>query len=396
MKLNSIEETIDEIKQGKVIIVVDDENRENEGDLVCAADKITPAIINFMISKGKGLVCVPMKEKDLERLKLNQMVKNNSDPHCTAFTISVDYKASKTGISASERAITIQNLANPKSQSCDFVSPGHIFPLKAKTGGILERAGHTEASIEIVELAGFSPVAVICEIIKDDGEMARLPDLYEFAKKWNLKIISIEDLQRYKKKSGIKREIEINLPTKFGDFNLIAFSDDKNLEPHLALIKGDVAKANKPILTRIHSECLTGDLLGSQKCDCGDQLGESLDRIEKEGLGVVLYLRQEGRGIGLLNKLKAYKLQEDGADTVDANLLLGFEPELRDYKVAADILKDLGIYHVDLMTNNPLKIQGLEENEIEVKNRISIEIEKNKFNYEYLNTKKLRMGHLIN
>ncbi|MCD4817908.1 MAG: 3,4-dihydroxy-2-butanone-4-phosphate synthase [Candidatus Cloacimonetes bacterium] len=393
--LDKIVDAIKDIKNGKMIIVVDDENRENEGDLVIAAEKITPKAVNFMITKGKGLVCAPMLNSSLKKLNLPQMVEKNSDTFETAFTISVDHKSSKTGISAFERATTILELTKENSQ--DFKAPGHIFPLRAKENGILEREGHTEAAVDLARLAGLKPFGVICEIIGDDGKMARLPKLKELAKEWEMKIISIKDLIEYRKSAEniLKPSSKVKLPTKFGDFMLYAFQDSKFVEPHLALVKGNIENAPDPILVRVHSECFTGDVFGSEKCDCGTQLHEAMRQIEDLGEGILIYLRQEGRGIGLLNKLKAYELQEKGADTVQANLELGFEPELRDFEVAARILKFFKLHKINLLTNNPIKVSDLKKNGISVVERFPIEIEPTCSNKFYLKTKKEKMGHLL-
>ncbi len=396
MALNTIKEALEDLKNGKMVIVVDDEDRENEGDLVLAAEMVTPEAINFMITHGKGLVCMPMEEKDLNRLNLSLMVQKNTDTHQTAFTVSVDYKDTSTGISAYERALTIKELINPDRFPEDFKRPGHIFPLQAKDGGVLIRPGHTEAAVDLAKLSGLYPAGVICEIILEDGTMARLPQLLKMAEKWDLKIISIADLIKYRQKfeKQVERVAIVNLPTKFGEFTMSAYSAPDSNEPHLALVKGDLSDDN-PILVRVHSECLTGDVFGSERCDCGEQLARSLQKIDELGRGVLLYLRQEGRGIGLLNKLKAYELQEEGYDTVDANLKLGFEAELRDFSVGAAILQDLGIHQIKLMTNNPLKITGLTENNIEVVEREPLEIPPTCANVGYLTTKKERMGHLL-
>ncbi len=392
-----IEEALSELQQGNMIIVIDDEDRENEGDLVLAAEFVTPKKINFMISEAKGLVCVPMKKDDLNRLELEQMVCKNTDNHQTAFTISVDHISNTTGISAYDRARTIKELSNPKNRAKDFRRPGHIFPLQAKRKGILQRAGHTEATIELLELAGLQPTGVICEIINHDGTMARLPDLQNFAKKWHLKIISIQDIIEYQKnkRSCVQRETtNINLPTKWGNFRLFSYTSLRSNEPHLALVKGNPAKSKEPVLCRIHSECFTGDLLGSLRCDCGDQLATALEKIEKKGEGILIYLRQEGRGIGLSNKLKAYELQDKGLDTVEANKVLGFPAELREFKIAADILQDQKINSVELLTNNPFKINELKKYNIAV-DRVPLEIKPNCNNENYLKTKKNKMGHLL-
>ena len=395
--INSIEEALCELKKGKMVIVVDDEDRENEGDLVIPAEYVSPEIINFMISQAKGLVCMPMIDEDLQRLELDQMVSKNTDSHQTAFTVSVDHISNSTGISAFDRATTVRELINSNNTKKDFRRPGHIFPLRAKNKGVLERAGHTEAAVDLARLAGFHPAGVICEIINPEGTMARLPELIEFAEKWQLKLITIKDLIEYRlqHESSVKRETgEINLPTKWGNFKMIGYSSSDSNEPHIALIKGNLSDSIKPILCRVHSECFTGDLLGSLRCDCGDQLSKAMQKIEENGEGVLIYLRQEGRGIGLLNKLKAYELQDEGLDTVEANKALGYPAEMRHFKIAADMLKDLNIDKVELMTNNPLKINQLEECGIEVVRKIH-EFEPTCTNLNYLQTKKEKMGHLL-
>lgn len=396
MKFSSIEEAISDLKEGKMIIVVDDEGRENEGDLVIPADMATGESINFMIKYAKGLVCAPVEEEIAERLKLNPMVENNTDNNETAFTVSVDHIDTTTGISAFERAHTINKLitgSNPE----EFRRPGHVFPLIAKKNGVLERIGHTEASVDLSKLAGFNGAAVICEIVKDDGTMARRDDLMVFAEEHGLKIITIEALIKYrlKNESIVQKETEAKLPTKYGEFKVIAFKEKNTEKCHLALIKGDINNLDN-VLVRVHSECLTGDALGSSKCDCGEQYEASMKMIAKEGSGVLLYMRQEGRGIGLLNKLKAYALQDQGLDTVDANRHLGFEDDLRDYKASSDILKELGVSSIRLITNNPDKIEGLVKYGINVNTRIPIEMNANKYDIDYLRTKKIRMNHLLN
>ena len=396
MNFSSIEEAIGDLKEGKMIIVVDDEGRENEGDLVIPADMATGESINFMIKYAKGLVCAPVEEEIAERLKLNPMVENNTDNHETAFTVSVDHIDTTTGISAFERAHTINKLitgSNPE----EFRRPGHVFPLIAKKNGVLERIGHTEASVDLSKLAGFNGAAVICEIVKDDGTMARRDDLMVFAEEHGLKIITIEALIKYrlKNESIVQKETEAKLPTKYGEFKVIAFKEKNTEKCHLALIKGDIDNLDN-VLVRVHSECLTGDALGSSKCDCGEQYEASMKMISKEGNGVLIYMRQEGRGIGLLNKLKAYALQDQGFDTVDANRQLGFEDDLRDYKASADILKELGISSIRLITNNPDKMEGLIKYGININKRIPIEINANKYDINYLRTKKIRMNHILN
>ena len=393
----TIEAALEDIKNGIPVIVVDDENRENEGDLFIAAEKATYDGINFMTKYAKGLMCTPLSIEYAEKLYLDQMVANNTDAKCTAFTVSIDYKyGTTTGISVGDRLTTIQKLADKTSQASDFSRPGHIFPLTAKKGGVLERDGHTEASVDLCRIAGLAPIGVICEILKDDGSMARMDDLEIFSKEHNLKIITIEDLIKYRKKTEelMKVEVVANMPTDSGTFKMVGFENHIDGKEHIALVKGDV-NGKENVSVRIHSECFTGDILGSLRCDCGSQLKTAMRRIERQGQGIVLYLRQEGRGIGLLNKMRAYNLQEQGVDTLDANLQLGFEADMRDYAVAAQMLKALGVKSVKLLTNNPLKINGLKEYGIEVVDREEIEIEHNKVNKIYLKTKKERMGHLL-
>lgn len=398
MKLNTIPEAIEEIKNGKLIIVVDDEDRENEGDFLTAARNVTPEIINFMATVGRGLICMPMSEEMCDRLELPMMVKTNSANHETAFTVSVDLLGygCTTGISAHDRAKTIQHLIKPNVNPSDFARPGHIFPLRAKTGGVLRRAGHTEATVDLARMAGFEEAGVLIEIMNEDGTMARMPELLKIAKKHKLKIISIKDLIEYRMKhdSLIKREVEVDMPSKYGHFRVRAYSQVGANEPHLAIIKG-TWKKNEPVLVRVHSSCLTGDILGSLRCDCGDQLDASLKQIEQEGKGVVLYMQQEGRGIGLLNKLKAYQLQEQGMDTYEANQALGLPMDARDYGVGAQILNDLGISKMKLMTNNPKKRVGLIGYGLEIVDNVSIECKPNKHNQKYLQAKKDIGGHDI-
>ncbi|MFD2611961.1 bifunctional 3,4-dihydroxy-2-butanone-4-phosphate synthase/GTP cyclohydrolase II [Paenibacillus gansuensis] len=397
VKLDRIEEAIQDLMQGKVVIVVDDEDRENEGDFIALADKATPEVINFMITEGRGLVCVPIEEDRAKALDLPPMVARNTDYHGTAFTVSVDHMETTTGISAHERSRTIRALIDPNTRAGDFRRPGHVFPLVAKKGGVLRRAGHTEAAIDLAKLAGSYPAGVICEVIKEDGTMARLPDLVQIAKRHDLKLISIEDLIRFRNRMEnlIKREVEVNMPTDFGVFRAIAYTNDVDNKEHVALVKGQI-DPDTPTLIRVHSECLTGDVFHSHRCDCGPQLAAALRQIDENGSGVLLYMRQEGRGIGLINKLKAYKLQEQGLDTVDANLQLGFAADLRDYGIGAQILKDLGIRQIRLLTNNPRKIRGLEGYGLEVVERVPIQMEENESNTNYLHTKKAKLGHLLN
>jgi 3,4-dihydroxy 2-butanone 4-phosphate synthase/GTP cyclohydrolase II len=397
-KLNTIAEAILEIKKGNIVIVVDDENRENEGDFVAAAEKVNPEMINFMATHGRGLICVPLLEKRCNELKLDLMVGKNTDPMKTQFTISVDKigNGCTTGISAYDRSETVKALADPKTRINDLSRPGHIFPLKAMNGGVLRRAGHTEAAIDLARLAKLKPCGLIVEVMNKNGTMAKLNDLRKIAKKHNLKIISIEDLIAYRlqNESLIKKEVTIDLPTKFGKFKLIGYRDVNTNEEHLAIIKGKW-KVNEAILTRVHSSCFTGDILGSLKCDCGDQLTLALQQIEKEGKGVVLYMNQEGRGIGLMNKLKSYKLQQKGLDTVEANLKLGFKMDERDYGVGAQILRDLGVSKLKLLTNNPTKKAGLISYGIEIVKNIPIVGAINVYNKKYLATKKKKMKHTI-
>ncbi|RSL32089.1 bifunctional 3,4-dihydroxy-2-butanone-4-phosphate synthase/GTP cyclohydrolase II [Salibacterium salarium] len=391
-----IEEAIYDLMQGKTVIVCDDEDRENEGDFVALADQVAPETINFMITHGRGLVCTPITEQKAEELELVPMVDHNTDPHGTAFTVSIDHESAKTGISATERAETIQALLNPESKSQHFKRPGHVFPLVAKNGGVLRRAGHTEAAIDLARLSGSEPAGVICEVIKDDGEMARVPDLREIADKNELKMITIKDLiqYRHKKDKLVKKEAEIKLPTDFGDFRAVGYTSVVDDKESIALIKGSLIP-NEPTLVRVHSECLTGDVFGSHRCDCGPQLQAALQQIEKEGRGILLYMRQEGRGIGLINKMKAYQLQEQGYDTVEANEKLGFKPDLRDYGIGAQVLRDLGVTKMRLLTNNPRKITGLKGYGLEVTDRVALELPYNKDNEKYMRTKYSKLGHML-
>ncbi|WP_305952302.1 bifunctional 3,4-dihydroxy-2-butanone-4-phosphate synthase/GTP cyclohydrolase II [Emticicia oligotrophica] len=398
MKLDRIEDAIEAIRNGEIIIVVDDEDRENEGDFICAAEKTTPEMVNFMVKEGRGLMCTPLTRKRCEELELDMMVGKNTAQHETAFTVSVDLLGNgcTTGISASDRAKTIQALVNPATKPEDLGRPGHIFPLRAAEGGVIRRSGHTEAAIDLAVLAGLQPAGVLIEILNEDGTMARLPQLFEIAKKFNLKLVSIKDLIEYRleKESLIKREIGVNMPTEWGNFDMVAFRQLDNDQLHLALIKG-TWEENEPIMVRVHSSCVTGDIFGSCRCDCGPQLHAAMEMVEKEGKGVILYMNQEGRGIGLLNKLKAYKLQEMGRDTVEANLELGFKMDERDYGVGAQILRNLGIKKMKLISNNPKKRAGLIGYGLEIIDSIPIEIEANPHNVGYLQTKRDKMGHNI-
>ena len=398
IKLDTIEEAIAEIKAGKAVIVVDDEDRENEGDFITAARNATPEMINFMARHGRGLICVPMNGERCDELLLNPMVGKNTSNHETNFTVSVDLLGygCTTGISASDRSKTIKALINPEIKPEELGRPGHIFPLRAMEGGVLRRSGHTEATVDLSRLAGFEPAGVLVEIMNDDGEMARLPDLYQIARRFDLKLICIKDLIAYRLKhdSLIRKEVTVKMPTAWGEFTLTAFTQTDTGEPHLALSKG-TWKEGEPVLVRVHSSCVTGDIFGSCRCDCGPQLHKAMEMIEKEGKGVVLYMHQEGRGIGLINKLKAYNLQEHGLDTVDANLELGFKMDQRDYGVGAQILRYLGVSKMRLMTNNPTKRAGLIGYGLEVVENVPIEITSNMHNELYLRTKRDKMGHLI-
>ncbi len=396
--LDSIESAIEDIKKGKLVVVVDDEDRENEGDFITAARNVSPEVINFMSKQGRGLICAALVEERCDELGLELMVNNNTALHETAFTVSVDLlgHGCGTGISAGDRAKTIQALIDPQTKPGDFGKPGHIFPLRAKKGGVLRRAGHTEAAIDLARLAGFEPAGVLVEIMNEDGSMARLPDLTEVAKKFDFKIISIKDLIEYrvKRDSLIEKIVTVDMPTRFGDFELIAFQEKHTSNEHLALIKGKW-DADEPVLVRVHSSCFTGDILGSLRCDCGEQLHAAMKMVEKEGKGALLYMNQEGRGIGLLNKLKAYKLQEEGMDTVEANLHLGFQMDQRDYGIGAQILRHLGIHKLKLISNNPKKRVGLIGYGLEVIENIPLEISPNPHNEKYMQTKRDKLGHEI-
>jgi 3,4-dihydroxy 2-butanone 4-phosphate synthase/GTP cyclohydrolase II len=398
IKIDTIEDALEDVRNGKVVIVVDDEDRENEGDFICAAETVTPEIINFMATHGRGLICAPLVEDRCEELKLDLMVGNNTAAFETPFTVSVDLigHGCTTGISAHDRFKTIKALVDPETKPEELGKPGHIFPLKAKKEGVLRRSGHTEAAIDLAKLAGFRPAGVLVEIMNEDGSMARLPDLRIVADKFRMKLITIKDLIAYRMKheSQIKRHIDVNLPTEFGDFKLVAFEEKATQEIHMALVKGTWEK-DEPVMVRVHSSCVTGDIFGSCRCDCGSQLHSAMMMVENEGKGVVLYMKQEGRGIGLLNKLKAYKLQEQGLDTVEANLQLGFDMDNRDYGIGAQILHDLGISKIRLITNNPKKRVGLMGYGLEIVENISIEIKPNPHNEKYLQTKRDKLGHMI-
>ena len=394
-KLDTIEEALIDIREGKLIIVVDDEDRENEGDFIAAAEKMTPEMVNFMVTHGRGVVCAPLTEERCDELELEMQVSNNTSIHSTPFTVSVDkLEGCTTGVSAADRAATFIALADPNSKPDTFGRPGHIFPLRAKSRGVLRRAGHTEAGVDLARLAGLQPAGALIEIMNEDGTMARLPQLFEIAEKFNLKIISIEDLISYRLKSEslVEKGDKVKMPTAYGDFKLIPFRQISNGMEHVALIKGEWEK-DEPILVRVHSSCITGDIFGSMRCECGEQLHKAMQLIEKEGKGVIVYMNQEGRGIGLMNKIKAYKLQEEGMDTVDANIHLGFNADERDYGVGAQILREVGVTKIKLLSNNPVKRIGLEAYGLSIVENVPIEIEPNQHNAFYMETKKTRMGH---
>lgn len=397
-KLSAIEDAIEDIKKGKLVIVVDDEDRENEGDFITAARNITPEMVNFMLSHGRGVLCAPVEEDRCKALELEMMVSSNTSLHQTPFTVSVDLlgHGCTTGVSIHDRAKTLNALAKTSATAADFARPGHIFPLRAMKGGVLRRAGHTEAAIDLARLAGFEPVGALIEVLNEDGSMSRMPQLIELAKKHDLKLISIKDLIEYRLRTEtiIVRDIEVKMPTKFGDFKLIAYRQTTNDQEHLALVKGKWNPGD-PVLVRMHSSCVTGDIFGSLRCDCGLQLQKAMEAIEKEGKGVIVYINQEGRGIGLLNKLRAYKLQEEGRDTVEANVELGFKPDERDYGVGAQILRDLGVSKLRLMTNNPKKRAGLMGYKLEIVENVPLEVESNPHNHFYLETKRDKLGHTL-
>lgn len=392
----NIQDAIQDLQAGKIIIVVDDENRENEGDFIGLAEKVTPEVINFMAKEGRGLICTPIAEEQAKKLNLPLMTAEMTDALETAFTVTIDHKATDTGISAFERAYTIQQMMKADASKTDFARPGHVFPLIAKENGVLERKGHTEAAVDLAKLSGAQPAGVICEIMNDDGTMARIPDLERVAEQFDLKIITIEQLIAYRKQqeNGVREVVNVNLPTDFGEFQASVYKDQNSAEETIALVKGDV-KNQEDVLVRVHSECLTGDVFGSRRCDCQEQLHASLKEIGGQACGLLLYMRQEGRGIGLVNKLKAYGLQEQGYDTVEANKELGFDADERDYHIAAQIIEDLNIQSIRLLTNNPEKINGLKKHEINVSERVSLEIPARKENASYLKTKQEKMGHLF-
>ncbi len=394
---NTVEEALEDLRKGKLILVTDDEDRENEGDLICAAEFATTENVNFMATHAKGLICMPMSEQMISKLQIPQMVSKNTDNHETAFTVSIDHVDTTTGISAAERSLTALKCVEDGAKPEDFRRPGHMFPLLAKKNGVLERNGHTEATVDLMKLAGLKECGLCCEIMRDDGTMMRTPELMELAKKYNLKFITIKALQEYRKVHDklVEQMAAVKMPTKYGEFRAYGYVNKLNGEHHVALVKGDIGDG-EDVLCRVHSECLTGDVFGSARCDCGEQFAKAMQEIEKEGRGILLYLRQEGRGIGLINKLKAYELQEQGMDTVEANLALGFDEDEREYYIGSQILRDLGVKSLRLLTNNPLKIEGLEDFGLTIKERVPIQMDFTPYDKFYLITKKNKMGHILN